>query len=179
VPTAIGIQLHGSNSSNRLILWSRMSARYACGSRQLSMTGSMMIIARARVSEHLSVHSNSQFFLPMPIGRSARSSGLLSMATRPSLRNKLKPSLRLSQSLMALARLLLAGMRRSCCPDQQKKAAPYGGGQRAGHPSLDQCRRACRSGRAPRGQFRIWLKTKNHGRCTQQAASRKRGTLPD
>jgi hypothetical protein len=42
-----------------------------------------------------STPQNSQFFRPIPIGRRARSAGLLSMATRPSNRNKLKASCRL------------------------------------------------------------------------------------
>ena len=55
----------------------------------------MMVMARARVSAPLSAPAKSRFFLAIPIGRRARSAGLLSMATRPSSGNRLKPGIRL------------------------------------------------------------------------------------
>jgi hypothetical protein len=52
-------------------------------------------MARARVSAPVSAPAKSQFLRPIPIGRRARSAGLLSMATQPSFRNRLNASCRL------------------------------------------------------------------------------------
>ena len=57
---------------------------------------SMIVMARASVSAPVSAPAKSQFFRPMPIGRRARSAGLLSMPTRPSSRNRQKDGQRLS-----------------------------------------------------------------------------------
>jgi len=49
---------------------------------------SMIVMARAKVSAPVSAPANNQFRRPTPIGLRARSAALLSMATRPSSRNR-------------------------------------------------------------------------------------------
>lgn len=70
-----------------------MSASQACGSSPFILAVSMRVIALASVSPPLSEPAKSQFFRPMPIGRMARSAGLLSMPTRPSSRKSSKDGL--------------------------------------------------------------------------------------
>jgi transposase len=62
--------------------------RRRIASRVTACWRSCGLMARARVSAPVSAPAKSQFFRPIPMGRRARSVGLLSMATRPSSRNR-------------------------------------------------------------------------------------------